>query len=83
MLSDLREMRHCHRYLHLLYFTEQHPWQFVYIGQKNIKGSNIPNCMVVQFQMLFIIETIDNNSISHHASQALSSFSGPICNVFA
>jgi len=42
----------------------------LFIGQKNIKGSNASNYMFVQFHILFVIEKI-YNSISYHASQVL------------
>jgi len=36
-------------------FIKQRPEQFVYtVAQKNVKGSNVSNYMVVQFQILFI-----------------------------
>jgi len=49
----------------------------LFIVQENIKGSNAANRMVVEFQIRFIIEKIDN-SIFYHASQKLSFVGGPI-----
>jgi len=75
-----REMKHCHRYLHL--FSLNNMLSNLFIVHKNIKGSNASNCMVVQFQILFAIETTENFDY-HHDSQVLSSFGGPIWYVFA
>jgi len=77
MSSDLREMKALPS-LPSSGFLLNNILSNLFIVQLNIMGSNVLNCMVVQFQILCRIETIDNNFISHRASQVQSSFSGPI-----
>jgi len=49
----------------------------LFVVQKNFKGSNAPNGIIVQFEILLIKEKIDN-SISYHASTKAICFGGPI-----
>jgi len=54
-----REMKHCYRYLHLI--LRNNILNNLFIVQKNIKGSKASNCMVVQFQILFVTKIISNS----------------------
>ena len=52
-------MKHCYRYLHLI--LRNNILNNLFIVQKNIKGSKASNCMVVQFQILFVTKIISNS----------------------